>query len=96
MPAFQLSNGKLSQIKEKKVDLEKDIQSLTEKNLETIFGLQFISTEFHIENFWIDTLAFDPQANSFVIIEYKKDQSFSVIDQGVSYLNTVLRNKAEL
>src|SRR3989338_862553 len=96
MPAFQLTSGKLFQIKEKKIDLEKDVQGLTEKNLEAIFGLQFISTEFHIENFWIDTLAFDPQANSFVIIEYKRDQSFSVIDQGISYLNTVLRNKAEL
>ena len=96
MPAFHLTNGSLSVIKEKKIDLEKDVQSLTEKNLESVFGLEFISTEFHIENFWIDTLAFDPEANSFVIIEYKKDQSFSVIDQGISYLNTVLRNKADL
>ena len=43
----------------------------------------------------IDTLAFDIENKSFVIIKYKIDQSFSVIDQGYAYLGLLLNNKAE-
>ena len=32
---------------------------------------------------------------SFVIIEYKRDKNFSVIDQGYAYLSLMLNNKAE-
>ena len=37
----------------------------------------------------------DNENKSFVIIEYKIDQSFSVIDQGYAYLGILLNNKAE-
>ncbi|GIX43580.1 MAG: hypothetical protein KatS3mg129_3313 [Leptospiraceae bacterium] len=43
----------------------------------------------------IDTLAFDNETKSFVIIEYKKDKNFSVIDQGYAYLALLLNNKAD-
>lgn len=46
-------------------------------------------------DFRIDTLAFDESSNSFVIIEYKKGNSYSVVDQGYSYLSTMVNNKAE-
>jgi len=103
MAIFQIKNDKFIKIKEEKFDYEKDLQSLVEKNLEEVFGLEFISgslnNEFSVrgqqQSFYIDTLAFDPQANSFVIIEYKKDRSFSVIDQGYTYLSLMLSNKAE-
>src|SRR3990167_11379992 len=103
MPVFQHINNKLIQIKEKKVDLERDIQKVTELNLEAIFGLRFISgsinNEFSVkaqeQDFYIDTLAFDESQRSFIIIEYKKDRNFSVIDQGFAYLSAMLQNKAE-
>ena len=47
------------------------------------------------EYYRIDTLAFDREANSFVIIEYKRDKNFSVIDQGYAYLSLMLNNKAD-
>jgi len=94
MPIFNIKNKKLNLIKEKHFDLEKYIQELTEQNLETIFGWEFIASEFQIKNFFIDTLGFDPESKSFVIIEYKKDKSFSVIDQGVAYLSQMLDNQA--
>lgn len=93
MSVFKLSNSKLTQLKETKIDLEKNIQSIAEANLDTIFGLQLISTEFALQNFRIDTLAYDQETNSFVIIEYKRDRSFSLVDQGVSYLGLMLYNK---
>jgi len=103
MPIFQINNQKLETISEKKIDLEQDIQKLTEQNLETVFGLKFISgasnQEFSVraseQDFYIDTIALDESTNSIVLIEYKKDKSFSVIDQGFAYLSAMLNNKAE-
>ena len=95
MGTFNIQNQKLLPIREKAIDLDKDIQKLTEENLETVFGLHFVSTEFSLQNFRIDTLAFDKEANAFVIVEYKRDRSFSVIDQGYAYLALMLNNKAD-
>jgi len=95
MPIFKVDQTKLTPIKEKSIDLEKDIQKLTEENLETIFGYKFVCSEFQLNNLRIDTLAFDPENNSFIIIEYKKDCNLSVIDQGYAYLALMLNNKAE-
>ncbi|MCP3931752.1 MAG: hypothetical protein GY705_21970 [Bacteroidetes bacterium] len=94
MALFRI-NRNLEYIKEKPFKLEKEIQSLTELNLESIFGLEFVKSEFRLNNFRIDTLAFDNDANSFVIIEYKRDRNFSVIDQGYAYLSLMLNNKAD-
>lgn len=75
--------------------LEKDIQALVEQNVDTLFDLEFVSTEFTVGEFRLDTLAFDNASSSFVIIEYKKGSSYSVVDQGYSYLSAMLNNKAE-
>lgn len=95
MLVFQIKNNKLAPIKEKKIMLEKDLQQLVEANLETLFGLEFLSTEFEIDGLYIDTVAFDPEKNSFIIIEYKKDKSFTIVDQGFSYLSLMLNHKAD-
>ena len=96
MQLFELSqNGKIQPILEQTFKLEKDIQNLTEKNLSTVFDLQFVKSEFSLNNFRIDTLAFDGKAKAFVIIEYKRDKNFSVIDQGYAYLSLMLNNKAD-
>ena len=95
MPLFKLKDNKLFKLKDRIIDLEKDVQSITEHNLNEIFGLKFIQNEFIIQNFRIDTIAFDENTKSFVIIEYKKDKNISVIDQAVAYLSVMLNNKAE-
>ncbi len=86
---------KLEYIKEKPFRLEKEIQEITENNLKAIFGLEFVKSEFALNKFRIDTLAFDREANAFIIIEYKRDKNFSVIDQGYAYLSLMLNNKAD-
>ncbi len=85
----------LSQIKEKPFKLEKEIQRLFERNLSTIMNLEFVKSEFSIKDKRLDTLAFDTQANAFVVIEYKRDKNISVFDQGITYLNLMLQNQAE-
>lgn len=95
MPMYRKQNGKLAQVKEIPFKKEKDLQELTEKNLGTIFGLEFVATEYEVQKLFIDTLAFDQENKTFVIIEYKRDRSFSVVDQGFSYLSLMLNNKAD-
>jgi len=95
MPIFKINNSALESIKEVSLPLEKDIQKITEENLETVFGLKFVSTEFSLHNLRIDTVAYDEENKSFVIIEYKRDRSFSVVDQGFAYLSLMLNNKAD-
>lgn len=95
MPIFKVQKNKLDPIRESKIDLESDIQSLTEQNLDQVFGLGFISSEFTVGNLRLDTVAFDEESKSFVIIEYKRDRSFSVVDQGFAYLSVMLNNKAD-
>ncbi len=85
----------LQYVKEKPFRLEKEIQVMTEDNLQEILGLEYVKSEFALHNFRIDTLAFDKEANAFVIIEYKRDKNFSVIDQGYAYLSLMLNNKAD-
>lgn len=96
MKIFTIKKGQFSQLKQQKFKLEKDIQRLFEQNLSLITDdYLFISSEFSIKNSRIDTLAFDKESNAFVIIEYKKQQNTSVVDQGISYLNLMLEYKAD-
>lgn len=87
--------GTLTKVKEKPFKLEKDIQSLFEENMADVLGLELVKSEFSIKNRRIDTLAFDPQSKAFIIIEYKRSKSNSVVDQGFTYLNLMLENKAD-
>lgn len=95
MTLFKKQDSKLAQIKEIPFKKELDLQKITEANLDVVFGLQFVESEHQVENLFIDTLAFDPENQTFVIIEYKRDSSFSVVDQGFSYLALMLNHKAE-
>jgi predicted transport protein len=95
MTIFQNNDGKLVEISEIPFKLEKDIQNIVETNMISIFGLDFVTTEFELNGLRIDSLGFDNQSQSFVIIEYKREKNFSVIDQGFAYLSLLLNNKAE-
>lgn len=90
-----VSKNILKQIPEDSFKLEKDIQNLIETNLKEMFNLEFIRSEFTIKNNRIDTLAYNSESKSFIIIEYKRERNFSVIDQGYAYLSLLINNKAE-
>lgn len=95
MALFKNEAGILEKVKEVPFALEKEIQRLFEGNLDKIMGLQFVRSEFPVKDKRIDTLAYDLESNSFIIIEYKRDRSTSVIDQGFSYLSLMLENRAD-
>ena len=96
MELFDIKRGdRLESVRVKPFRYEKDIQNIVEKNLTQVFDLEFVCSEMTIKNFRIDTLCYDKSNKSFVIIEYKKGKSYSVIDQGYSYLSLMLNNKSD-
>lgn len=94
MKILRLVGSDLVRVQEEHFAYEREIQSLVEQNVETLFGLKFVSREFSVESCRLDTLCFDEKDKSFVIIEYKKASSESVMDQGFSYLTAMENNKA--
>ncbi|MDG9729052.1 DUF5655 domain-containing protein [Ignatzschineria sp. RMDPL8A] len=96
MDIYKIGSHELQQIKEQPFKLEKEMQALFEANLMTLTGLTLVKTEFSLKQFRFDTLAFDEEKQAFVVIEYKRDKSQSVVDQGVSYLNAMLEYKDSL
>jgi len=95
MNLYKINKNKLIPIESLDFSLEKNIQNLVEANTRELFSLEFVSSEFSISEFRLDSLCFDEESNSFVIVEYNKGSSYSVIDQGYSYLSTMLNNKAD-
>tara|TARA_B100000676_G_scaffold131584_1_gene130704 strand:- start:4034 stop:4987 length:954 start_codon:yes stop_codon:yes gene_type:complete len=95
MNLYKVDKQKLIPIEPLDFKLERNIQNLIEANTRELFSLEFVSSEFTIGEFRLDSLCFDEESNSFVIVEYKKGSSYSVIDQGYSYLSTMLNNKAD-
>jgi hypothetical protein len=96
MDVYKISNqNKLEVVNNTSFETEKEIQNLIENNLEILFNLTFVKTEVVCEQFRFDTLCWDDENKSFIIIEYKNTKSFSVIDQGYSYLSVMLNNKSD-
>ena len=92
---FENKNNSYRLIPEKPINLEKDIQKIIEENLDVFFDLEFIKSEVHIDQFRFDTLAFDKESNSFVVIEYKKKTDSGLFDQGLGYLELLSSSQAD-
>lgn len=97
MPLFQIAGSKLSLTRPTNFSQEKEIQSLIEKNLETVFNCRFIATEFptgseHAGR--IDTLALS-EDNNPVIIEYKKVESSELVNQSLYYLSWIKDHRGD-
>jgi predicted transport protein len=95
LPLFKIQNDTVAKINTKSLDLEKKLQALFEKNLETILNIHFLAHEYVTSHGGrIDTLGIDNDGSP-VIIEYKKNQNDNVINQGLSYLRWLLDHKAD-
>jgi len=74
--------------------LERELQVLIERNMNTFFGVTFLQSEFSISNGRIDSLGIDENFCP-VIFEYKRSQNENVINQGLFYLDWLMDHKAE-
>ena len=80
---------------------EDPIHFIIENNVNTLFDLEVVqhkyrSLSFLGEEFEFDSLCWDNNDKNFVIIEYKVKRNTSLIDQGMSYLNTLLNRKYDV
>ena len=90
---FSIGN-QVNELVSNEVILEKELQNLIEKNMETFFGVRFLKSEYAITNGRMDSIGID-ENNSPVIFEYKRSQNENVINQGLFYLDWLLDHKAD-
>jgi predicted transport protein len=93
---FRIKGG-VEEVPATSVTVEKSLQELVERNLETLLGVRFLASEYWtgpVHRGRIDTLGID-EDNSPVIIEYKRASNENVINQGLYYLDWLLDHKAE-
>jgi RecB family endonuclease NucS len=98
MPYFQIiNNNKVERISQTNFELEKVLQNLVEKNLKEFFNSSFVASEFSTGDEHagrIDTLALS-EDNNPVIIEYKKVESSSQVNQSLYYLSWLKDHKGD-
>jgi len=91
MPLFHIDGEALNPVEQTNFPTEKALQTLIERNLQTVFNCRMVASEFptgaqHAGR--IDTLALS-EDNNPVIAEYKKLQSSELINQSLYYLHWI-------
>ncbi|WP_204113645.1 DUF5655 domain-containing protein [Shimia biformata] len=92
---FQQTGATLSELSSSSSALEKSLQTLFEQNLETLLGVRFLASEYVTSNGGrMDTLGIDENGYP-VIIEYKRERSENVINQGLFYLDWLMDHRGD-
>lgn len=91
---FDISVGDVRQLSAKSLRLERELQSVFERNLETILGVRFLASEYPTSDGGrMDTLGIDENGYP-VIIEYKRHSDQNIINQGLFYLNWLMDHQS--
>lgn len=92
---FQAKGGTLGELASSSAPLEKGLQTLFESNLEALLGERFLASEYVTTHGGrMDTLGIDENGYP-VIIEYKRDRSENVINQGLFYLDWLMDHRGD-
>lgn len=97
MPLFEMSGNCLVSVEQTNFSVEKELQTLIEKNLAAVFNCRFVASEFStgaLHAGRIDSLALS-EDNNPVIIEYKKVESSELINQSLFYLHWIQDHKGD-
>jgi predicted transport protein len=97
MPLFEMSGQNLVPIEQTNFSVEKELQTLIERNLSAVFNCRFVASEFSTGTLHagrIDSLALS-EDNNPVIIEYKKIESSELINQSLYYLHWIQDHKGD-
>jgi len=90
---FNTSSKTVQELDGHAVGLERSLQVLFERNLEALIGVRFLESEYTTSHGGrMDTLGIDENGCP-VIIEYKRDRSENVINQGLFYLDWLMDHK---
>lgn len=92
---FKAEGGAFAELDSSSAPLEKGLQIQFEKNLEALLGVRFLASEYPTTHGGrMDTLGID-ENNVPVIIEYKRDRSENVINQGLFYLDWLMDHRGD-
>lgn len=92
---FSQSGSALTELASSSAPLEKALQTTFEQNLETLLGVRFLASEYITSNGGrMDTLGIDENGYP-VIIEYKRERSENVINQGLFYLDWLMDHRGD-
>lgn len=92
---FRTQGNTLVELDASSASLEKGLQILVEKNLEVLLGVRFLASEYVTTHGGrMDTLGIDENGCP-VIIEYKRDRSENVINQGLFYLDWLVDHRGD-
>lgn len=92
---FQADGAMLAELESSSAPLERSLQTQFEKNLETLLGVRFLASEYATTHGGrMDTLGIDENGYP-VIIEYKRDRSENVINQGLFYLDWLMDHRGD-
>lgn len=86
---YRLSTQSVSEITSTTMALEKPLQTLFERNLDSLLGVRFLVSEYSITEGRIDTLGLDENSCP-VIVEYKRHSNENIINQGLYYLDWLM------
>ena len=94
---FRISGKAAEELQGGPVRLEKEIQTLIERHMETFLGVRFLASEHSTGKTHrgrIDSLGLD-ENNAPVIVEYKRTSTENVISQGLFDLDWLFDHQAE-
>ncbi len=98
MALFKIDdNNNIKKAEIKQFMNERELQRLCEKNLEELFQVRFIQTEFKFGDEYngrLDTIGIDYDGNP-VIIEYKLDKNQSVLSQALFYMDWLVNHRGD-
>lgn len=92
---FQTQGTTMYELESSSAPLEKGLQTQFETNLDTLLGVRFLASEYTTTHGGrMDTLGVDENGYP-VIIEYKRDRSENVINQGLFYLDWLMDHRGD-
>ncbi|QIS17688.1 DUF5655 domain-containing protein [Nocardia terpenica] len=94
---FRIDGGKAIELAGSSVALERYLQKIIESNMEVLFGVRFLASEYPTgakHRGRIDSLGID-ETGSPVIFEYKRARDENVINQGLFYMDWLLDHQGE-
>jgi len=96
MVIFLREKELVKQVKRKEFQNEKELQTFIENNMESLFNIRFLVSEFSTKQHGgrIDSLGLD-ENNSPVIIEYKWGGKDTIVNQGLFYLDWLVDHEGD-
>lgn len=94
---FRIIGGTATELQSSSVALERSLQQTIERNMETLFGVRLLASEFSTgvrHGGRMDSLGID-ENGSPVIFEYKRAVNENVINQGLFYLDWLMDHRGD-